>query len=92
MATRGADNTGTCARRPSQRPVGRALLASPASAALAIDVKEAQQIHEPLERLYGPDVRPLELFGRRARPGWTVWGNRCGAKFSIRRQEMHPGR
>ena len=31
--------------------------------------------HEALERLYGPDVRRLELFGRRAMPGWTVWGN-----------------
>jgi N6-adenosine-specific RNA methylase IME4 len=27
-----------------------------------------------LERLYG-DVRRLELFGRRARKDWTLWGN-----------------
>jgi N6-adenosine-specific RNA methylase IME4 len=26
-----------------------------------------------LERLYG-EVRRLDLFARRPRPGWTVWG------------------
>jgi site-specific DNA-methyltransferase (cytosine-N4-specific) len=30
-----------------------------------------------LEQLYG-DVRRLELFGREARPGWTVWGDEVG--------------
>ncbi len=29
---------------------------------------------ERLERLYG-NVRRIELFARRARPGWDVWGN-----------------
>ena len=37
--------------------------------------RKPQQIHEALERLYGPQVRRLELLGRRTRPGWTVWGN-----------------
>jgi N6-adenosine-specific RNA methylase IME4 len=32
------------------------------------------EAYEALERLYG-DVRRLELFARRRRPGWTVWGN-----------------
>ena len=27
-----------------------------------------------LEQLYG-DVRRLELYARKPRPGWTVWGN-----------------
>jgi N6-adenosine-specific RNA methylase IME4 len=39
--------------------------------------EKPQQVHEGLERLYG-DVRRLELFGRRARLGWTVWGNEVG--------------
>jgi N6-adenosine-specific RNA methylase IME4 len=34
--------------------------------------EKPQQVHEGLERLYGGR---LELFGRRTRPGWTVWGN-----------------
>ncbi len=36
--------------------------------------EKPQQVHEGLERLYG-DVRRLELFGRRTRAGWRVWGN-----------------
>jgi N6-adenosine-specific RNA methylase IME4 len=40
--------------------------------------EKPQQIHEGLERLYGPDVRRLALFGRYARPDWTVWGNQVG--------------
>jgi N6-adenosine-specific RNA methylase IME4 len=32
------------------------------------------EAYQALERLYG-DVRRLELFARRRRPGWTVWGN-----------------
>jgi N6-adenosine-specific RNA methylase IME4 len=37
-----------------------------------------QQVHERLEQLYG-DVRRLELFARRERPGWTPWGNQVEA-------------
>jgi len=40
--------------------------------------EKPQQVHEGLERLYG-DVRRLELFARRTRPGWTVWGNQVDA-------------
>lgn len=36
--------------------------------------RKSQQIHKGLELLYGP-VRRLELFARKTRPGWTVWGN-----------------
>jgi N6-adenosine-specific RNA methylase IME4 len=32
------------------------------------------EAYQALGRLYG-DVRRLELFARRKRPGWTVWGN-----------------
>jgi N6-adenosine-specific RNA methylase IME4 len=32
------------------------------------------EAYEALERLYG-DVRRLELFARKRRPGWTGWGN-----------------
>lgn len=32
------------------------------------------QAYHAIERLYG-DVRRLELFARKLRPGWTVWGN-----------------
>lgn len=32
------------------------------------------QVHEYIERAY-PDARKLELFARRPRPGWSVWGN-----------------
>jgi N6-adenosine-specific RNA methylase IME4 len=38
--------------------------------------EKPQQLHEGLERLYG-DVRRLELFARRPRPGWTTWATRC---------------
>jgi N6-adenosine-specific RNA methylase IME4 len=31
------------------------------------------EAYAALERLYG-EVRRLDLFARRPRPGWTVWG------------------
>ena len=36
--------------------------------------RKLDEAYVALERLYG-DVRRLELFGRRDRPGWTRWGN-----------------
>jgi N6-adenosine-specific RNA methylase IME4 len=36
--------------------------------------RKPDEAYQALERLYG-DVRRIELFGRRARPGWTLWGN-----------------
>jgi N6-adenosine-specific RNA methylase IME4 len=36
--------------------------------------EKPDEFYERLERLFG-DVRRLELFARRERPGWTVWGN-----------------
>jgi len=32
------------------------------------------EVHELIERMY-PDARRLELFARRPRDGWDVWGN-----------------
>jgi N6-adenosine-specific RNA methylase IME4 len=36
--------------------------------------RKPDEIYVALERLFG-DVRRIELFGRRERPGWTHWGN-----------------
>jgi N6-adenosine-specific RNA methylase IME4 len=36
--------------------------------------RKPAEAYVALERLYG-DVRRLELFGRRERPGWERWGN-----------------
>lgn len=36
--------------------------------------RKPEQMHHMLERLF-PDVRRCELFARRRRPGWDVWGN-----------------
>jgi N6-adenosine-specific RNA methylase IME4/predicted nucleic acid-binding Zn ribbon protein len=36
--------------------------------------RKPDEAYRALERLYG-DVRRLELFSRRARPGWERWGN-----------------
>jgi N6-adenosine-specific RNA methylase IME4 len=36
--------------------------------------RKPDNVFEALERLFGP-VRRLELFARRSRPGWEVWGN-----------------
>lgn len=35
--------------------------------------------HDSIERLYGPEVRRVELFARNAvRPGWDFWGDHLG--------------
>jgi N6-adenosine-specific RNA methylase IME4 len=36
--------------------------------------RKPDDVHERIEDLY-PDATKLELFARRARPGWDVWGN-----------------
>jgi N6-adenosine-specific RNA methylase IME4 len=38
--------------------------------------------YQALERLYG-DVRRLDLFGRKPRPGWVVWGNEVGVVEAV---------
>jgi N6-adenosine-specific RNA methylase IME4 len=49
----------------------------------AIDAKLGEPHEKPeifakrLEQLYG-DVRRIELYARRHRPGWTPWGNQVG--------------
>jgi N6-adenosine-specific RNA methylase IME4 len=35
-------------------------------------------VHEIIERMY-PNARRVELFARKARPGWTAWGNEVTA-------------
>jgi N6-adenosine-specific RNA methylase IME4 len=37
--------------------------------------RKPDEVYTALERLYGGDVRRIELFSRRERPGWTRWGN-----------------
>jgi N6-adenosine-specific RNA methylase IME4 len=39
--------------------------------------RKPDEAYRALERLYG-DVRRIELFCRRAWPGWTAWGNQLG--------------
>ncbi len=36
--------------------------------------RKPDEVHEYLDRMY-PDARKLELFARRKRPGWDVWGD-----------------
>ena len=36
--------------------------------------RKPDQVHDLIERLY-PDCNYIELFARRPRPGWDVWGN-----------------
>jgi N6-adenosine-specific RNA methylase IME4 len=43
--------------------------------------------YHALERLYG-NVRRLELFGTKPRPGWTVWGHIDGSEFVTRLYEQ----
>ena len=38
--------------------------------------RKPDQMHEDLERLF--DGPYLELFARRTRPGWDVWGDEVG--------------
>lgn len=45
-------------------------------------------VHERIERLVGGPR--LELFARRSRPGWTVWGNEV-AKFDARASLVERG-
>jgi N6-adenosine-specific RNA methylase IME4 len=40
--------------------------------------------YHALERLYG-DVRRIDLFATKERPGWAVWGNAVAGKKSSRR-------
>ena len=40
--------------------------------------EKPEVFHELIERMYpGRGTRRVELFARRARPGWTVWGNQA---------------
>lgn len=37
--------------------------------------EKPRQIHEGLERLYGPGLFRVELFARQPQPDWVTWGN-----------------
>jgi N6-adenosine-specific RNA methylase IME4 len=37
--------------------------------------EKPDEAYQSLKRLFGDNVRRLDLFARRARPGWTIWGN-----------------
>jgi N6-adenosine-specific RNA methylase IME4 len=36
--------------------------------------RKPDEVHEIIERMY-PELPKIELFARKARPGWRVWGN-----------------
>jgi N6-adenosine-specific RNA methylase IME4 len=38
--------------------------------------RKPNEAYELIERMY-PDLPRIELFARRARPGWAVWGNQA---------------
>lgn len=38
--------------------------------------RKPDDVHAALERMY-PSARKLEMFARRARPGWDAWGNQA---------------
>lgn len=38
------------------------------------------RVHEALEAMY-PEARKLEMFARRAREGWNLWGNQAPIDF-----------
>jgi N6-adenosine-specific RNA methylase IME4 len=44
--------------------------------------KKPQEIQDKIERLY-PDLSKLELFARRQRDGWDVWGNEVDSDINI---------
>ena len=47
-----------------------------------------EAVSERIERMY-PQARRLELFARRARDGWAVWGNDLSmARSAPQEQEM----
>jgi N6-adenosine-specific RNA methylase IME4 len=66
---------------------GKGLVRQDAGVAQTIVAQRREHSRKPdeayvrLERLYG-DVRRIELFGRRTRPGWALWGNQVLAPDS----------
>jgi N6-adenosine-specific RNA methylase IME4 len=65
---------------------------------LAPNLRHSQKpdcVAEALERMF-PQCRPLELFGRRARPGWTVRGDQApdslgeDIRVSLEKLAAHP--
>jgi len=52
----------------------RQLIIQPATA----HSRKPPEQYDRLERLFGTDLRAIELFARNTRPGWTSWGNEVG--------------
>jgi N6-adenosine-specific RNA methylase IME4/DNA modification methylase len=44
--------------------------------------RKPDEAYQLLERLFGPDVRRVDLFSREERPGWATWGLERG-RFSV---------
>jgi N6-adenosine-specific RNA methylase IME4 len=49
--------------------------------------RKPDEAHERIEQLY-PGHRKIELFARRARPGWDVWGNQVESDIALARGEF----
>jgi N6-adenosine-specific RNA methylase IME4 len=44
--------------------------------------RKPDDVHERIERMY-PQASKIELFARRARPGWDCWGNQAPASVAV---------
>lgn len=62
---------------PATRDV-QALIVSP----VREHSRKPDEQYGKIERLY-PDARKLELFARKARPGWDVWGNEVESSLEL---------
>jgi N6-adenosine-specific RNA methylase IME4 len=76
--TRKCCETAWGAKRGHGIPVRDHGVSQKINAPRGIHSEKPDAAYHALERLYGPDVRRLDLFGRRPRPGWTPWGAEAG--------------
>jgi N6-adenosine-specific RNA methylase IME4 len=44
--------------------------------------RKPDEAYDLIERMY-PELPKIELFARRARPGWAAWGNEVGAETAL---------
>lgn len=44
--------------------------------------RKPEVVHERINQLY-PDANKLELFARRAAPGWSIWGNQVESDIQL---------
>jgi N6-adenosine-specific RNA methylase IME4 len=76
---RGACEIALVGTKGSPRPVSRSERNVWLSPALRHSAKP-ETLQDSLDRMF-PEVPKLELFARRARPGWTCVGNQCPATY-----------